>query len=310
MSQLTIKRRKALIFRRFFRHIKEGFFGVFRHFGMSFSSASAVMITLVLIGLFLVVTINLYYMTRTIESSISLSALIELGYEDGHEDIERAILAIDGVASVDYRSPDEEFDYYLETQGSDEMKAFLETYREDNPFRGNILVEVEDSSRLAEVAAAIARIEYIDEVADGGSNTYTLIRVLDNVRLFGGILVAALCVLAIYLVYNTIKITIASRADEIWIMRNVGAKSGYVRAPFLVEGIIIGFLGAIVPMALAIFLYYYAYDNSGGNIFGAFYMLEPLPFIFYVAGALGLTGIVVGFVGSYISVCKYLRLRR
>ena len=298
------------MFRRFFRHIKEGFYGVFRHLGMSLSSASAVMITLILIGLFLMVTVNLYYMTRTIESSISISALIELGYEDNHEEIAEAILAIDGVASVEYRSPDEEFDYYLETQGSEEMRAFYETYRDDNPFRGNILVEVEDSNRLAEVGEAIAEIEYIDEVADGGANTYTLLEILDNVRLFGGILVAALCVLAVYLVYNTIKITIASRADEIWIMRNVGAKNGYVRAPFLVEGIIIGFLGAIIPMGLATSLYYYLYDKSGGNIFGTFYMLEPIPFIFYVAGALGLTGIIVGFVGSYISVCKYLRLKR
>ncbi len=298
------------MFRRFARHIKEGFLGVFRHLGMSLSSATAVMITLILIGLFLLITMNLYYMTRTLESSISISALIELGYEDNHEDIETAILAIDGVASVEYRTPEEEFDYYLETQGSEEMRAFYETYREDNPFRGNILVEIEDTSRLSEITEEIAEVEYIDEVADGGANTYTLLEVLDNVRIFGGALVVALCVLAIYLVYNTIKITIASRADELWIMRNVGAKNGYVRAPFLVEGIIVGFLGAIIPMALATFLYYYVYDKTGGNIFGAFYMIEPIPFVFYIAGALGLTGIVVGLVGSYLSVCKYLRLRR
>lgn len=298
------------MFRRFFRHIKEGFFGVFRHLGMALSSASAVMITLILIGLFLVVTFNLYDMTKTIEQSISISALIEKGHEGSHENIEAQIMKIDGVKSVTYRSPEEEFDYYLETQGSDSLREFYELYRDDNPFRGNILVEVEDGSQMAYVKAEIEKIARIDEVADGGANTYTLLDILGNVRLFGGILVAALCLLAVYLVYNTIKITIASRADEIWIMRNVGAKNGYVRAPFLVEGVIIGFLGAIIPMILAIVVYIYVYDHMNGTLFGAFYLIEPIPFALYIAGILGLTGIVVGFIGSYISVCKYLRLKR
>ncbi len=298
------------MFRRFFRHIKEGFFGVFRHLGMALSSASAVMITLILIGLFLIVTINLYDMTRTIEESISISALIEKGDEDSHESIEAQIMKIDGVRSVTYRSPEEEFDYYLETQGSDELRTFYEEYRENNPFRGNILVEVESGSQMAYVKEEIMKIANIDEVADGGANTYTLLEMLDSVRLFGGILVAALCLLAIYLVYNTIKITIASRSDEIWIMRNVGAKNGYVRAPFLVEGIIIGFLGAIIPMILAVAVYYYIYGQMDGSLFGAFYLIEPMPFALYIAGILGLTGIIVGFIGSYVSVCKYLRLKR
>ncbi len=298
------------MFRRFARHIKEGFFGVFRHLGMALSSASAVMITLILIGLFLLVTLNLYDMTRTIESSISISALIREGEEVNHERIEEQILAIDGVASVDYRSPEEEFDYYIETQGSDELREFYNIYRDDNPFRGNILVELESGDDLEYVRDRIEDIATIDEVADGGANTYTLLEVLDSVRFFGGILVAALCLLAIYLVYNTIKITIASRADEIWIMRNVGAKNGYVRAPFLVEGVIIGFMGSIIPMIVAIIAYYYVYDHMDGVLFAAFYLIEPMPFIFYIAGILGLTGIVVGFLGSYISVCKYLRLKR
>ena len=298
------------MFRRFARHIKEGFLGVFRHLGMALSSASAVMITLILIGLFLLVTLNLYDMTKSIESSINISALVEIGRENDHEAIEKEILAIDGVKSVDYRSRDEEFDYYLETQGSDELRDFYNTYRDDNPFRANILVEVEDGDQMATIRDEIATIDGIDEVADGGANTYTLLEILDSVRLFGGILVAALCLLATYLVYNTIKITIASRADEIWIMRNVGAKNGYVRAPFLVEGIIIGFLGALIPMILAIGAYIYVYNFMGGSLFGAFYLIEPIPFVLYISGALGLIGVVIGFIGSYISVCKYLRLKR
>ena len=111
------------MFRRFFRHIKEGFFGVFRHLGMALSSASAVMITLILIGLFLIVTLNLYDMTKTIEDSISISVLIEKGDEDSHETIEEQILKIDGVKSVTYRTPEEEFDYYLVKFGNSQYNS-------------------------------------------------------------------------------------------------------------------------------------------------------------------------------------------
>ena len=94
---------------RFFRHIKEGFYGVGRHLGMALSSATAVMITLVLISLFLILTVNLFEMTRTIEESISISALIQKGAESSHEQIESKILMIEGVKSVDYRSREDEF---------------------------------------------------------------------------------------------------------------------------------------------------------------------------------------------------------
>ncbi|MDY3091783.1 MAG: permease-like cell division protein FtsX [Erysipelotrichaceae bacterium] len=295
---------------RFFRHIKEGFYGVGRHLGMALSSATAVMITLVLISLFLILTVNLFEMTRTIEESISISALIQKGAESSHEQIESKILMIEGVKSVDYRSREDEFNYYLETQTSDDLKDFYNTYRDVNPFRANILVEIEDGEMLQGIKAQIEKIDGIDEVADGGANTYTLIGILSNVRIFGGALVLSLCILAIYLVYNTIKITIASRSDEIWIMRHVGAKNGYIRAPFLVEGVIIGFLGSILPILISVFGYIYVYKKIGGSFFGAFVLLPPHPFILYIAGILVAIGVIVGFVGSYISVCKYLRMKR
>lgn len=296
--------------RRFFRHIKEGFYGVGRHLGMALSSASAVMITLLLIALFMMLTANLYQMTRTIEDSISISALVEKGAESSYENIANKIKNIDGVKSTEYRSPEDEFDFYLETQSSEDLKEFYNVYRNQNPFRANILVEVADGKDLASIKTEIEKIDGIDEVADGGKNTYLLIDVLANIRIFGGGLVLALCVLAIYLVYNTIKITIASRSDEIWIMRNVGAKNGYVRAPFLVEGVIIGTLGAIIPIIISVFGYIYIYKKMGGSLFGAFVLIKPHPFVLYIALILTLIGILVGFVGSYISVCKYLRMKR
>ena len=298
------------MFRRFFHHIKEGFYGFGRHIGMALSSASAVMITLILIGLFIVLTLNLYTMTSSIEDSITLSALVKDETSLTEEELQSQIEAISGVDYVEYHTKDEEFDYYLDTYNDPDLRSFYETYRDDNPFKNAFIVYARSGEDIQTIKTALEAIDDIDEVYDGGDNTYTLVEILDNVRIVGGTLVAALCILAIYLIYNTIKITIASRSDEIWIMRNVGAKNGYVRAPFLVEGIIIGFIGAIIPMLVIVLGYIYLYSTSGGSLFGAFSLIYPYPFIFYVALTLLGIGVVVGFFGSYISVFKYLRLRR
>lgn len=297
------------MFRRFFRHIREGFVGFVRHIGMALSSASAVTITLTLIGLFLVLTFNLNALSLEIEKSISMTAIVSYDATASQiTNIEKNIKNIDGISDIEYRTKDQEFDFYNETYP--EMAEFNETYRESNPFHDVFLVSVDDGNNIEQVKSQIEKINGIDSVEDGGSNTYLLVNILRNVRLFGGALVLALCVLAVYLIYNTIKITIASRETEIWIMRNVGAKNGYIRAPFLVEGIIIGVVGAIIPIALMCGGYYYIYLKLDGVLAGFLTLVNPNPFVLYLGlGLLGIS-IVVSFIGSYISVCKYLRLHR
>lgn len=297
---------------RFIRHIKEGFIGIIRHFAMSISTMSAVMITLLLVGVFLILTYNLQTMTHSIEDSINIIALIDYDSESegSIKNIEKQILAITGVEKIEYRSKEEEFDYYVNVYADAELKEFNENYRDNNPFHDVFLVSCKDASQIVEVKMNIIKISGISSVEDGGSNTYTLVSILQNIRTFGSILIISLCLLAIYLVYNTIQIAISSRSDEIWIMRNVGAKNGYIRAPFLVEGVIIASIGSIIPIALVDALYYYLYIKSNGGIFNAFILVEPWPFLLYLSLILLALGILVGFSGSYISVCKSLKGKR
>ena len=296
--------------RRFFRHIKEGFIGVKRHFGMAFSSASAVTITLILVGMFVVLAVNLAFLSKEIEESISLVALIDYDVSDETqiETMRKTIEKYDGVSQVIYRTKDEEFDFYNEAYP--DMIEFSELYREDNPFHDVFMVYIQDGSNLSSLKASIAKINGIASVEDGGSNTYTLISVLHSARLVGAVLVLSLVLLAVYLIYNTIKITIATRKNEIWIMRNVGARNGYIRAPFLVEGIIIGFFGSLLPIGILVYGYKRLYDFTGGTLAGVMNLVPFYPFSLYLSLGLMAIGIFVGFIGSYISVCKYLRLTR
>ena len=277
---------------------------------MAMSSSASVTIALFLVGFFLVITYNLSIIAEDIEQSISLSALVDYNItsKTALETLEKQILAIDGVKSVEYRSKDDEFTYYVEMYP--EIREFNEYYRDQNPFHEAFLVSVYDGTVLESVKTRLQAVNGISSVHDGGSNTYLLIDALEKVRLFGGVLVLALSVLAVYLIYNTISITIRARDTEIWIMKNVGAKNGYIRAPFLVEGIIIGVLGSIIPIASMVALYLYAYQKSGGAILGVFTLVEPYPFLLYLSLILLGIGILVGFIGSYLSVSKLLRNKR
>ena len=298
------------MFRRLFRHIKEGFVGVGRHFGMAFSSSASVTIALFLVGWFLVLTYNLTIITKDIEQSISLSALVDYDVtgQGAINNLEKELLNIEGVKEVEFRSKDDEFTYYVEMYP--DIKEFNEYYRDRNPFHDAFLVSVEDGSMLESVKEQVQKVNGIDSVHDGGSNTYLLISILEKVRIFGGILVVALAVLAIYLIYNTISITIRARDNEIWIMKNVGAKNGYIRAPFLVEGIIIGVLGSIVPIIALIIIYLYLFNISIGTLLGVFTLVPPYPFLLQLSLILVGVGILVGFLGSYLSVSIQLRNKR
>lgn len=298
------------MFRRFFRHIKEGFIGVKRHFAMAVSSASAVMITLTMIGIFTVLVSNMAYLTQEIEQSISLVALIDYDVTTYVQmtSMKNEIANMEGVLSVEYRTKDQEFDYYNEQYP--DMIEFSELYRQDNPFHDVYIVSIKDGYDMSNIRNNIAKINGISSVEDGGSNTYRLINILRETRYAGGIFVLALVLLAIYLIYNTIKVTIATRIDEIVIMRNVGAKNGYIRAPFLVEGIIIGIFGSIIPIGLIIYGYYRLYTLSGGVLAGVVSLIPVFPYVLYLSLGLLIIGVIVGFIGSYISVCKYLRLTR
>jgi len=295
---------------RFIRHLKEGFVGVARNGGMSISSATAISITLIIIAIFGVVTVNMNTITQDIKGSVRISALVDYADEDRIIEIENNIKNIDYVKNVEYSSKDEEFEYYISSFDESEQEIFA-PYSEDNPFHEAFYIEVLDGNQLSNVAANILEIDGISDVNYGGDSATTLVNVMNSVRFGGAIAVLALSFLAIYLVQNTIKLTINARKKEIWIMRNVGARNGYIRAPFLVEGIVIGILGSVIPIIISIFGYIYLYKVLDGVLLSeVFPLIPPHPFVLQLSLALLILGIVVGYIGSYISVTRYLRWKR
>jgi len=298
---------------RLWRPIKEGFYGVGRHGAMSFSSASAVTITLIIISLFMIFTANVSRFTKGIEQSVQISVLVDYDHEasDEEDQLSLDIQNIPGVKSVTYSSKDQEFQYYIDSFSDEKEKAVFEPFKDDNPMHDAFYVEVNDGTQLQNIADQIQQMTGVYKVNFGGQSATKLISALDTIRNGGGILVAALSLLAIFLIQNPIKLTIMARADEIAIMRNVGAKNGFIRAPFVVEGIIIGALGAIVPILLTVYGYIYLYKYTGGVVISnMFTLIPPHPFVLKLSLILLGIGMVVGLIGSFFSVTRYLRWKR
>lgn len=295
------------------RPIKEGFSGVSRHWGMSISSAIAVTITLIIISLFMIFSWNVQNFTRNIESSMEISVMISYDSESQEQEaaIKSQIEKIDGVKSVTYSSKDQEFQYYIDSFDDERTKEAFEPFREDNPMHDAYYVEAKSGDQIVNIANQIEKIDGVDGVNYGGQSTIMMVDTMTSIRRVGTIFVIALTLLAIFLIQNTIKLTIAARKDEITVMRNVGATNHFIRAPFVCEGIIIGILGSIIPILLTVYGYGAVYEHTGGVLISSvFHLVKPVPFTWILSGILLLIGIVVGFIGSWLSVTRYLRWKR
>lgn len=297
------------------RPLKEGFRGVGRHLAMSISSAIAVTITLLIISIFLLLTWNVNNFTQNIESSLDIYASVSYDAENQEGTIRKKIEAIDGVESVEFSDKTAEFEAYLNSFTDEKTKEAFEPFRSDNPMHDAFYIKATDGTKIASIADALTQMKNngdgIYEVSYGGQSTLSIVDAMSNVRKVGLFLVIGLVLLAVFLISNTIKLTISARSAEIEIMRNVGASNRFIRSPFLIEGIIIGILGALIPIGLTIWGYYALYQNSGGVLISnMFHLVEPYPFVYYISGILLFIGIVVGFIGSWLSVTRYLRWKR
>ena len=298
---------------RIFRPIRDGFKGVGRHASMSIQSASAVTLALIIISLFLMFSMTVQNFTKGIEESVSISVLVDYSKESAEDEdaISLAIKNISGVSTVTYSSKDEEFQYYLESFDDEKTRKAFEPFKDSNPMHDAFYVETTSGSNIEAIAEEISNIEGVYKVNYGGDSAVSLISALRTIRNGGWIIALALSLLAIFQIQNTIKLTIMARADEIAIMRNVGAKNSFVRSPFMVEGLIIGALGSIIPIAITYFGYIKLYEMTGGHLISnMFSLIAPVPFIYQICGALLIIGMMVGLLGSFLSVTKYLRWKR
>lgn len=291
------------------RHFVTAVQNIWRNGVMSFSSIFAVTITLLLIGVIGVLALNVQDISANIEEGVSIYVKLERNIDSEAElAVGDQINAINGVTKSTYYTKDQELDKLIEKQGEDGAELF-ESYRDENPLGAAYEVEVKDASQIEAISKKIEEIPNVNSATYGGESTENMVQTLQTIQTGGTVFIVGLSVVALFMIANTIKITITARQTEISIMRMVGASNWYIRIPFMLEGMLIGLIGSIIPIIVLIYGYQMIYDYAGGALLSAMLALkEPMPFIRDFSLILAAIGAGVGLIGSFVSIRRFLKM--
>lgn len=296
---------------RIIRHIKDGFLGVFRHFALSFSSISSMTVMLLLMSVFILLSQNINQITKQIEENVALYVQIEHETDQGEIDkLEATIKNIPGILNVTFSDKDTELEVFIANQGEEGEVLFGDFRGEDNPMMDVFIANVSSGVDVKSVSETIGELEGIYKVAYGGDGTQTLIDAMSWTRNAGFVFVIVLSAVAVFLIANTISATIHSRQKEISIMRTVGATNWFIRWPFIIEGMLIGVLGSLIPIGLTVYGYSRFYEMQSTSLGNMFRLVPAQPLIWQVSSVLIIAGALVGAFGSLITVSRRLRWTR
>ncbi len=290
------------------KHFKTSLVNLWRNGAMTFSSIFAVTITLLLIGVISVLALNVQDISANIEEGVRIYVKLERSIDENAEkEVGKQIKQIKGVASATYSSKDDELSKLIDKQGEDGKELF-ESYREDNPLGAAYEVEAKDPTKLASLAKKIKDIPNVNSVNYGGDSTQSMVSTLNTIQTSGTVFIVGLVIVALFMISNTIKITITARSTEISIMRMVGASNWYIRIPFMLEGMLIGLFGAIIPILVLVYGYGALYNYTGGSLMSSMLVLKaPMPFIRNFSFILAGLGAGVGLIGSFVSIRRFLK---
>lgn len=290
------------------RHARESLKSIGRNGWMTFASVSAVTVTLILVGVFFVIMMNLNKVAQTIEEDVQIRVHIDVAANKADtQKLQSELEGIPEVKSVKFSSKKEELKDLIKGLG-EEGKAF-KLFEQDNPLNDVFIVKTKNPTDTMMVAKKIEKFNYVAKVKYGQGSVEKLFKFIKASRNVGVVLIIGLFFTAIFLISNTIKITIIARRREIKIMRLVGATNNFIRWPFFLEGLWLGILGSILPIILISIAYYNAYDYLAPKLAGNFMQILPYkPFVYQVSGMLILMGALIGIWGSVMSVRKFLKV--
>lgn len=293
----------------FFHSIKEAFKSVFRNASLSIASISCIAITLVLVAVSVILSYNVNSFTSDIEKDVTIVAFLdkEVTQEQINE-IQTQISNLDNIASIEFESKQQLIDEMKEENA--DLENILNQYDEEtNPLQDTYLVKVENIEEIGKTAGEIEALEGVSIVKYGEGMVEDLVNVFDVVKNITYIVVIGLVLVTAFLISNTIKITIQTRKREIEIMRLVGASNAFIKLPFFFEGLLLGALGSIIPIISCCYGYMYLYERFGGQLFTPIIKLvNPDLIILNIILFVIVIGVVVGALGSYRAVRRYLKI--
>lgn len=295
---------------RFVYSIKQGMKNIRRNRMFSLASIGTITACLFLFGIFYFVVANFQYMIKTAETSVGVTVFFDSGVsEDEMKVIGDNIRLRAEVASIEFISADDTWNSYKEKYLSPEL---IETFGEDNPLAdsASYAVYLNDVSMQKSLVNYIEGLEGVRQVNHSDSIADTFEKFSSLVGYVSAAIIIILLAVAVFLISNMVTMGIAVRKEEISIMKLIGATDSFIRAPFIVEGIMIGIIGALLPIGGLYFIYHKLITyitEKYINIFRAFEFLEVGDVFATLIPISLIIGIGIGFAGSSITVRRHLK---
>ena len=287
----------------------EGFKNVFHNKKSSGASLAIMCATMLIFGLFFMIIENLNNAVETLETQQGIQVFIQKTATDAQmEQIGEQIQAIDGVNKVTFVSKEDALNQTKEKLK--DKQALIAGWDESNPFKASYLVTLTDLKLSSQVQDEIKKIDNIDSIQSRDETINGLVAIANGVRIVSAVILTLLVLISIFIIGNTIKLTVHARRKEISIMKYVGATDSFIRWPFVIEGIIIGIVAALLSI-LVLGIAYSLITNAAANSIISTMGIKLLSFtdmttllvIVYMV-----LGIGIGALGSSISMRKYLQV--
>jgi len=286
--------------------IREVFFSLKRNNWMSVASIGTVAVSLFVLGMFLIIVLNFNKMAATLESQVQINVYLQ---DDLKKDdialIGEQIKDMQGIETVKYVDKDEALKRFKERLG--DQKFLLDALGETNPLPNAYEITVTQPELVKTASASLEKIKGVESVKFGQDVVKHLFDITRLIRIFGLALMVLLAGATLFIISNTIRLTVFARRKEIAIMKYVGATDWFIRWPFLLEGVALGFFGGIIA-AVALRSTYAAVTAKVYSTLAFFPLIPEYPFLNYISLAILFSGMLIGSVGSTISLKRFLKV--
>lgn len=290
--------------------IGEGFGNVFKNKKSTGASLMIMCATMIIFGIFLILGENINHFVEEVESVQGIQVFINNdATQEQIDELGDKIRGIDGVSTIEYVTKEQALEQMKERFG--DQQDLLAGYEENNIFPASYVVTMTDLSKSKEVQDQILTFENVKKITSKDDTVSTLINLANGIKIVTGVILLLLVIISIFIIANTIKLTVHARRREISIMKYVGATNGFIRWPFIVEGMIIGIFASIISIVIVGLAYSFIAQSLVNSEFMQVINMSLVTFsdmfnsIIFVYMLLG---IGIGAMGSVISMRKYLKV--
>ncbi len=276
-----------------------------RNLTVSSASIATVAATLFILGIFMLTILNVNKGIVNVEAKVEVKIFLKDDITAAQKkELETQVKKVSGVTSVAYESKEQALANFKEQLG-EQNKSLVEGLEKDNPMPSSYIVKVNDPNTITAVVEAVKGKAYILSVKDGREIVNKIMSITNTIKWVGSAIFIILIGVSLFLIGNTIKIIVYSRRREIGIMKYIGATDWFIRWPFIIEGMVLGVIGALIADGIL----FYAYNVVFAKVTTGLLMMQlvPVSYVYtYILGMFVFSGALIGALGSMISIRKFL----